>query len=166
MMSSPLFNFDGSTCVLTSNSPDTFEFAYLTRPPLDDDGCYSISVKCTGEWLIGFAVSDIVRRSMSNRDEWNTVTNVNSSFGKVWKAGFGIGHSTRSLFAVKRDLGTDTMTVSYSPADGNMFVAYNLERFDFLFRKDIPVSIIPLQPFVASTVSGSSITIVCKPRFG
>ena len=45
---SPHINISDQKCSIIDGPDDTIEFVYLTIPPLDADGCYSISLNASG----------------------------------------------------------------------------------------------------------------------
>ena len=151
---------DGQIATIISSTGNTCESAYLTRPPLDLNGCYSISVKRISEsgGRVGFGLNDAVSRDMADVNAWKLGAYVALNGAT---SGFGLGTIVTGM---GRGIGTDTLTIMYNPSAGTLHGAYNLEPA-ILLRKDIPAGQnAPLQPYFAASTVGTSIMVVNNPR--
>ena len=165
---SPKITIDGHKATRTSDA-GVYEFAYLTRPPLDSNGCYSISVKRFGQYggMVGFCFNDAFSRDDSDSLAWKSTVFITltglAAIGT--RAELAIGAGTKvSVNGMGRDSGTDTLTIVYNPSVGTLHGAYNIEP-QFLLLKDIPAGKnAPLQPFFCSSRVGASIIVVNNPN--
>ena len=151
---------DGQTVTFISGTANTYEFAYLTRPPVDSNGCYSISVKRISgtRGIVGFGLNDAVSRIDDANESWKSIALVRLG-GQA-----AVGGAGTRVSGMGRDIGMDILTIIYNPSAGTLHGAFNLEPA-ILLRKDIPAGQnAPLQPFIGSSILGTAITIVNNPR--
>ena len=163
-ISSSNFEYVGHTATLASqNDEEHVEFVFMSRPPIDADGTYSISMKRSSgaNGILGFSANrSISSKHVGDYSFWNSIAFMKLN-GTV-TGGYGLGTSE---VCMGRDIGADTMTLTYNPLEGTLHGAYNLEPA-ILLRIGIISGPIPLYPFFSSGIVGTSITIVNKPAAG
>lgn len=140
---------------------------YLTVPPLDITGCYSISFTTIDSYKvrIGFGVNRALSTSLHDSgDFWSMMAYLDKSFDGSPEEGRGTRVSTGKMD--RHSTYGETMTLIYNPTQRTLHCAFGLEP-PILLRNEIPAGNSnegPLQPFVALMENGAYIKIVANPR--
>ena len=119
---------------------------YLGVPPLDENGCYSISFSNNtgGLTMAGFGVNDTLSLSLYDAAAWNSVAYYKPDHVLVLE---GRGDDV-SANAMNTHQSTDTLTLVYNPIAGTLHIygVFNLEPAILLRNNISPGDRAPFQP--------------------
>ena len=132
---------DGHMCSLLVAAPDgnkRTEFAYITIPPLNAYGCYSISLMMGNghNFYAGFGINDCLSRA--DNEKWSSAyySGGTSGYGNIHghPSASGLGVCVNNIY--NRE-GNYILTLNYNPKAGTLHGSRDLEP-SILLRRDIP----------------------------
>lgn len=141
--------------------------AYLTVPPPDLSGCYSMSIKLSdpsNHYRVGFGVNTALHTTFDNSGVfWQTMAFLDFNGDDTSDvAGRGTQMASDGM---GRAVQGETITLIYNPQLQTLHGAYDLEPL-ILLRNAIRLGQRgPLQPFVAFLDNSGEVEVVTNPRW-